>query len=307
MNKSEEAIKESVREIYGEIAQKANPTEAGACCGSGGCSPSGEALMMHGESYESLPGYHPDADLGLGCGIPTQYSKIKKGDTVIDLGSGAGNDVFVARQQVGEQGLVIGVDMTAKMIERARSNNTKLGHKNVEFRLGEIENLPVDSNTADVVISNCVLNLVPNKTKAFSEIFRSLKPGGQFTISDIVIQGELPSPIRDAVEMYAGCVSGALQKREYLGLIVESGFQEISILKEKRIPIPDDLIAQYLSKEEIAEFNLKGVSVMSLTISAKKPEEASSCCGGPAPEGKDACCVLDAEAKDSGKEGCGCN
>jgi len=320
MTESAEDLRKSVRDTYGRIANSPREQNQSSCCGAGACSESESSFMMSGENYASMPGYNPDADLGLGCGIPTQFSRIKKGDTVVDLGSGAGNDVFVARAQTGETGRVIGVDMTEPMLLKARANNEKLGFKNVEFVQGEIENLPLADATADVVISNCVLNLVPEKKKAFAEIFRILKPGGQFTISDIVLQGELHENLRGAAVMYAGCVAGALEKNDYLGIILESGFQNLSLLKEKTIIIPDDVLAGYLTPEQLSAYKSSGPIIKSVTVTAVKPAktkfiapwedsfaEASACCGGPAQSNVNACCVLDEEAKEAGKSGCGCN
>ena len=185
------------------------------------------------DDYTNLEGYNPDADLGLGCGLPTQFAQIKKGDVVIDLGSGAGNDCFIARSETGETGKVIGIDFTDAMIEKARANAEKLGFHNVEFRKGDIEKMPVTSNTADVIVSNCVLNLVPNKDGVFKEIKRVLKPGGHFSISDIVLVGPFLPKSREAAEMYAGCVSGAIQKQAYLELIEINGFQQYHDSKGK--------------------------------------------------------------------------
>src|SRR5215213_5177908 len=182
-------VKELVRRKYAEIALQDKEANQSSCCGAGCCST--ETVTIMADDYKELNGYNPDADLGLGCGLPTQFAKIKKGDTVIDLGSGAGNDAFVARHETGETGKVIGIDFTPAMIERARKNNEVRGFNNVEFRQGDIEEMPVTSNKADVIVSNCVLNLVPNKHKVFSEVYRVLKPGGHFSISDIVLEGEL--------------------------------------------------------------------------------------------------------------------
>ena len=232
------------------------------------------------DKYDSLEGYNAEADLGLGCGLPTQFAKIKKGDVVIDLGSGAGNDAFVARHETGETGKVIGIDFTDVMIDKARQNAEKLGYHNVEFRQGDIEKMPVTSDVADVIVSNCVLNLVPNKKGVIKEIFRVLKPGGHFSISDVVLEGNLPELIKGAAEMYAGCVSGASQKEDYLGLIKESGFTNIVIQKEKPITIPDDILSKYLSNEEITEFRESGTNIQSITVYAEKPGNCSgpSCC-----------------------------
>lgn len=225
---SEKAIKEIVREKYGAIADK---TSGGGCCGS-------SVGTCFSDDYTQLTGYVPDADLGLGCGTPTGMARIREGDVVLDLGSGAGNDAFVARSAVGETGRVIGVDMTPSMINKARENAAKLGYRNVEFRLGDIESLPVDSKSIDVVISNCVLNLVPDKRRAFMEIRRVLKPGGKFSISDIVSLRDLPDQLRRSAESYVGCVAGAIQRDAYLDLIRETGFQQVRIASEKRISIP---------------------------------------------------------------------
>src|SRR5690606_15368820 len=217
-------VKSVVREKYSEIAMQTKGQNASSCCGATSSCCGDEVYNIMADDYTNLEGYVADADLGLGCGLPTEFAKINEGHTVIDLGSGAGNDAFVARKLAGEKGRVIGIDFTEAMISRARQNAEKLGFNNVEFRHGDIEDMPVTSNLADVIISNCVLNLVPNKHKVFSEIFRVLKPGGHFSISDIVLDGELPSKWKEIAELYAGCVSGAIQKEDYLGIIQEAGF-----------------------------------------------------------------------------------
>ena len=267
-------IKEMVKQKYSEIALQDKDVNASSCCGAGGCST--EVYNIMTDDYSQLEGYNPDADLNLGCGLPTQFAKIKKGDTVIDLGSGAGNDCFIARQETGEGGKVIGIDFTPAMVEKARINAEKINFNNVEFRQGDIEKMPVTANTADVIVSNCVLNLVPNKDGVFKEIIRVLKPGGHFSISDIVLVGNLPSKIQQAAEMYAGCVSGAIQKQEYLDLIASNGFTNITIQKEKVITVPDDILSGYLSKEEIEKFKTSGTGIFSVTVYAEKPAEA--CC-----------------------------
>src|ERR1700759_4945964 len=240
-----EQLKEMVRQKYSEIALHDKDDNQASCCGASCCSIETANIMT--DDYSSLEGYNPDADLGLGCGLPTQFAQIKAGDTVIDLGSGAGNDAFIARKETGETGRVIGIDFTPAMIDKARANVDKLGYNNVEFRQGDIERMPVTANVANVIVSNCVLNLVPNKHGVFQEIYRVLKPGGHFSISDIVLVGELPSKIREAAEMYAGCVAGAIQKQEYLGMIEVTGFKNITLQKEKVITVPDDILAQYLT------------------------------------------------------------
>jgi ubiquinone/menaquinone biosynthesis C-methylase UbiE len=212
--------------------------------------------------------------LGLGCGLPTQFAKIRKGDTVIDLGSGAGNDCFVARTETGETGKVIGIDFTPAMIEKARANAAKRGYDNIEFREGDIENMPLDSQLADVVVSNCVLNLVPNKKAVFEEIFRVLKPGGHFSISDIVLAGVLPERLQTAAEMYAGCVSGAIQQSEYIGYIQQIGFRNITIQKDKPILIPDDILRDYLSEEDVTSYKNTPTAIRSITIYAEKAADS---------------------------------
>lgn len=279
MNNSEE-IKEMVRQKYSEIALQDKETNESSCCGSGGCST--EVYNIMSEEYVDLKGYESDADLGLGCGLPTQFAKISKGDVVVDLGSGAGNDCFVARAETGETGKIIGVDFTEAMIAKARSNADKRNYNNVEFRLGDIENLPIGANVADVVISNCVLNLVPNKQKAFSEIYRILKVGGHFSISDIVVIGNLPEKIKNAAEMYAGCVASAIQKEDYLGFIKEIGFKNITLQKEKPIIVPKDILVNYLSEEEINKYTASPTVIFSITVYGEKKEDCcssnSSCC-----------------------------
>lgn len=270
---SADKIKEMVKQKYAEIAMQDKDTNAASCCGAGGCST--EVYNIMTDDYSQLEGYNPDADLSLGCGLPTQFAKIKKGDVVIDLGSGAGNDCFVARAETGETGKVIGIDFTPAMIDKARENAEKLKFNNVEFRLGDIEKMPVTANVADVVVSNCVLNLVPDKDKAVSEIFRVLKPGGHFSISDVVLVGNLPDKIRNAAEMYAGCVSGALQKDHYLSIIKANGFSNITVQKEKAIVVPDDILSNYLTAEEIAAFKESKTGIYSITVYAEKTE---SCC-----------------------------
>ncbi len=274
--KTEQELKDLVRDKYSEIALQDKETNMSSCCGSGCCSD--EVYNIMSDDYTQMEGYNVDADLGLGCGLPTEFAKIKEGDTVIDLGSGAGNDCFIARAAVGATGRVLGIDFTEAMINKARANADKLGFNNVEFRQGDIENMPVTSNIADVVVSNCVLNLVPNKNNVIKEIFRVLKPGGHFSISDVVLEGELPAKLKNVAEMYAGCVSGAIQKQVYLELVTNNGFSDITIQKEKKIIIPDDILDKYLSQEEIADFKNSNVGIKSITVFAKKSEDVA-CCG----------------------------
>ncbi len=273
MNTNDE-IKEMVKQKYSEIALQDQDTNASSCCGSGGCTT--EVYNVMSDEYNHLNGYSADADLKLGCGLPTEFAKIKAGNTVVDLGSGAGNDCFVARHETGETGKVIGIDFTPEMISKAQLNADKLNYNNVEFRLGDIENIPTMSNIADVVVSNCVMNLVPNKPKAFSEVHRILKVGGHFSISDIVLTGELPEKIKNAAEMYAGCVASAIQKEDYLDIIKNSGFKNIVIQKEKPIIIPNDILKNYLDEEEIKTYNSNKNIIFSITVYAEKLDE---CCG----------------------------
>lgn len=257
-------IKKAVKDKYSEIALSAK----GSCCGPTSCCGDSAALdySMIGDEYKNVEGYLPDADLGLGCGLPTKYADIKLEDTVVDLGSGAGNDVFVARAIVGEAGRVIGIDMTEAMIEKASRNNQKLGYKNVEFKLGEIEQLPLESEIADVVVSNCVLNLVPDKQKAFAEIYRVLKPGAHFCVSDIVIKGQLNPELKKSAEMYAGCVSGAVQQDEYLTVIKQAGFKEVEIKKTKAIELPTEVLSKYLSDAGLIAYKENVQGIFSITV-----------------------------------------
>ncbi len=268
--KNPEELKIVVKETYGKIASQSRTQNASSCCGSGsGCGCSDDTVMA--EEYGHIEGYVPEADLGLGCGIPTDGAGIKSGHTVVDLGSGAGNDVFVARRIVGEQGTVIGVDFTEAMIAKANTNKQKLGYTNVDFRLGDVEQLPVDSSSVDVVISNCVLNLVPDKTKAFGEISRVLKQGGHFSISDIVVTAPLPEKLKTVAELYAGCVSGALVRDEYLRIIESAGFRNIRVVKEKPVQIPDEILIEYLTDEDRTSYNNSNVRIQSITVTAEKP------------------------------------
>lgn len=271
-------IKEMVREKYSGIATQDKSRNQSSCCGSGACSDSVYTIMS--EDYSRVQGYQTEADLGLGCGLPTQYAQIRPEDTVVDLGSGAGNDCFIARHETGESGRVIGIDFTPAMIETASRNAEKLGYSNVEFRQGDIDQIPLNSDQANVVVSNCVLNLVPDKEKVFREIYRILKPGGHFSISDIVLDGELPPGIRQAAELYAGCVSGAIQKEHYLELIRKTGFDQIAVLKNRIIEIPDDLLSSYLNKEEIRAFRESGTGIFSLSVYAEKPLGSQTCSPG---------------------------
>ena len=272
-----EEIKQVVHDKYAAIAQRGTLPDGSSpsailCCGEGDSS--------FAEDYTQVAGYQSDADLGLGCGLPTEHAHIKEGNTVVDLGSGAGNDCFVARSLVGESGRVIGVDMTPAMIDKARQNAQKLGYDNVDFRYGEIEDLPLENNTADVVVSNCVLNLVPDKAQAFRETYRILKPGGHVSISDVVLRGDLPEGLRQSAELYAGCVAGALPQADYLQAVAQAGFRNVQIQKEHRITLSDELLREHLSEEAVNGFKAGGQGIFSVTVYAEKPQEGSEpgCC-----------------------------
>ncbi|MEM9326962.1 MAG: arsenite methyltransferase [Bacteroidota bacterium] len=266
---NEQELKDVVKEKYSQIAQQGKVENVASCCGA--TTSSNKVYNIMTDDYTDTGGYVEDADLGLGCGLPTEFARIEKGDTVIDLGAGAGNDCFVARHETGVEGKVIGIDFTPAMIQKARANAEKLGYNNVEFREGDIDDMPVNNDVADVVVSNCVLNLVPNKEKVIREIFRVLKPGGHFSISDIVLIGARPEALRRDAEMYAGCVAGAIQKSDYLSAIKTAGFENITIQKEKTINIPEDILGRYLTSEEIKAFNEGVTGIFSITVYAEKP------------------------------------
>lgn len=255
-----EEIKADVRAKYADVAQ----SEAVSGCGYSTENP------FNLESYESLDGYEASADLGLGCGVPTGLADIQEGHHVLDLGSGAGVDAFVARRLVGSSGTVTGVDFTPEMVNLASKNAAKLGYENVQFILGDIEELPVRSGSMDRVISNCVLNLVPNKKGAFTEMYRVLRPEGQFTVSDVVLEGELPLSIRQSAEAYAGCVSGAIHLDEYTDLLSKVGFSDVRTPKINEINFSDDFLSSYASASDIAEFRSSGARVLSITVTGKK-------------------------------------
>lgn len=269
MNQEAEQLKEIVKEKYGAIASQSKEQNQSSCCGTTSCC-SDVDYTIFSEDYSNSQGYNPEADLGLGCGIPTDFANIKSGDHVLDLGSGAGNDCFVARAIVGDSGKVTGLDFTVEMINKANANNKKLGYTNVEFIRGDIEQMPLPSDQYDVVVSNCVLNLVPDKQKAFGEISRVLMTGGHFCVSDVVIKGILPVKLRQDAEMYAGCVSGAIQMDTYLGIIEKLGFSDVTIHKQKAITIPDDILKNYLSEEEVTDFKNGGTGIFSITVSGFK-------------------------------------
>jgi len=275
-----EDLKTIVRQKYGEIANSDTADSCGcgpeptSCCGPSNLTPdftNVDLMIGMNLSYAGKSGYVADADLGLGCGLPTEFAQIQSGDTVLDLGSGAGNDCFVARAETGETGRVIGIDMTPAMIDRARKNAKTRGYTNVEFVYGDIEEMPLSDNLADVVVSNCVMNLVPDKARAFAETFRVLKAGGHFSISDIVLNGDLPQGLQHDAEMYAGCVSGAIQQGDYIKTVEAAGFTNLVIQKRREIILPDAVLQQYLSADEISGYRAQGKGIFSITLYAEKP------------------------------------
>ena len=278
-NEESRKLKALVREKYSEIAVQSEKGEAAGCCDPVGCcdpgtrEQTGDGIYFDimAESYEGLEGYQPDADLSLGCGIPIEFAGLKPGQSVLDLGSGAGNDIFVARSVVGETGRLTGLDFSEAMTRKARANAKKMGYENVDFITGDIEEMPLESGRFDVALSNCVLNLVPDKRTAFSEIFRVLKPGGHFSISDIVLEGTIPEPIQKAAEAYVGCVSGAMQKEEYLEIVRASGFTDVTVRKEREIAIPQDWLIRLLGEEQASILRTHHFRVLSITINGNKP------------------------------------
>ena len=270
--KSENQLREEVRNKYASIALSDGKEN---CCGPKDCGPE---YSMIGDQYDGMEGHVEDADLGLGCGLPTKFARINPGQTVVDLGSGAGNDAFIARAETGDSGRVIGIDFTQEMVTKAKINTEKLGYSNVEFREGSIEDIPMKDNQADVVVSNCVFNLIPNKHLAFKETLRILKPGGHFSISDIVVDGPVPKELQEKAELYVGCVSGAVQKSEYLNLIQEVGFKNIQIQKERKIDLPEDLLGAMLTEEERKLYEQSDIGIYSLTVYGEKEDNKKSCC-----------------------------
>ncbi len=277
--KTNEEIKAEVKKKYSQIATQTKEQNTQSCCGVGSSCGTID-YSVFSDDYSKIEGYNPDADLGLGCGLPTEFAQIKTGDTVLDLGSGAGNDCFVARRAVGETGKVIGLDFTDTMIEKARMNADNLGYNNVEFRFDEIEKMPIGGNSIDVVVSNCVMNLVPDKKKAFAETFRVLRSGGHFSISDVVLRGELPASFVSDAEMWVGCVSGALQIDDYLKHIEEAGFKNVKIQAEKKIDLPDQVLYDNFPKEMVEEFKQSNTGIYSITVYAEKAccDKGSECC-----------------------------
>ncbi len=269
MNKNEEK-KALVKQRYSELALNSDALKSSCCCGTSPATPTKKVFTIMSEDYSGLKGYEADADLGVGCGLPTEYADIKDGNTVLDLGSGAGNDCFIARAEVGEKGKVLGIDFSPQMIEKARKNATKRGYTNVEFIEGDIENMPLPANSIDVVVSNCVLNLLPEKDKIFKEIYRVLKKEGHFCISDVVLNGVFPKEFTDNASLYAGCIASAIQKDDYLGEIKKVNFTDIKIERTKTVAIPDDVLQEHLDESTIAKYKAGNVGIYSITVTGIK-------------------------------------
>lgn len=267
-------MKDFVKKLYGAIAKGKNKS----CCGdvkpSCGCKSSNVSEKI-GYTKEELDAIPEGADMGLGCGNPIAFASLKEGEVVVDLGSGGGIDVFLAAKKVGPAGRAIGIDMTEEMLEKATKNAEKAGLKNVEFKLGDIEHIPLDNAVADCIISNCVINLAEDKQKVFNEAFRVLKPGGRLMVSDMVLLRDLPDEMLKSAEMYAGCISGALRKEDYLGKISSAGFKDIDIVKEDAVQIleyigSDKVISDIVHNMSEEEIEIINTAVVSLKISAKK-------------------------------------
>ena len=267
---TEKEIKDSVKQRYNELAFVSDNEQKCCCNPAAPAAPSKKVYTIMSEDYSRLRGYEPDADLGVGCGLPTQYARIQKGDTVVDLGSGAGNDCFIAREETGETGKVIGIDFAPEMVARARANADKRGFTNTEFREGDIENMPLPDKAADVVVSNCVLNLLPRKDRIFHEIYRILKPGGHFCISDVVLNGYFPKEFTDNAAMYAGCIASAIQREDYLGEIEKAHFTDIKVERTKTVIIPDEVLHEHLSEETIRKYKAGNVGIYSITVTGKR-------------------------------------
>jgi SAM-dependent methyltransferase len=269
-------MKDFIKKLYGSIAKGKTKS---CCAADWSCCTRTEVSEKIGYSKEELASIPQGADMGLGCGNPTAFSSLKEGETVVDLGSGGGIDAFLAAKKVGENGKVIGIDMTESMIEKAKENALKGGFKNVEFKLGEIENIPLDDGIADCIISNCVINLAEDKQKVFDESFRILKPNGRLMVSDMVLVMDLPGKILKSAEMYAGCISGALKREEYLDKIRNAGFENISIIKEDPVRLldyvgSDKVISEVTKNFSEEEIDAASNAVISIKISAKKKEKS---------------------------------
>ena len=268
--KTNEEKKALVKEQYSQLALNSDLLKSGCCCGTKPMSPSKKVFTIMSEDYSHLKGYEADADLGVGCGLPTQYAGIKEGNIVLDLGSGAGNDCFIARAETGENGKVIGIDFSSQMIEKARKNTLKRGYTNVEFIEGDIEEMPLPDDSIDVVVSNCVLNLLPEKNKIFKEIHRVLKHGGHFCVSDVVLNGTFPKEFTDNASMYAGCIASAIQREDYLAEIEKANFLDIEVKRTKTVLIPDEVLEEHLDKSTICKYKAGNIGIYSITVTGRK-------------------------------------
>ena len=260
---SPDALKSTVRDKYAALA-----TDDDSCCGPSGDGETGLDVDMSEEYSEAIAA---DADLDLGCGRPTDHADLQPGEHVLDLGSGAGMDAFVARRDVGPDGHVHGVDLAEEMVEKARANANTMGYDNVTFEVGDIEDVPVEGDAFDVVLSNCVLNLVPNKEAAFAQMHRALRPGGRFSVSDIVHVGTLPPALREAAELYVGCVAGAMERNAYLDRLREVGFTGVRVATEKNISLPDGLLAEHLGNGRASAFRAGDAALQSVTVVGRRP------------------------------------
>ncbi len=253
-------VKEQIRQAYGKNAERKS-----GC----GCSSETDGTFM-AESYEGREGYESDADLALGCGIPTDLADLREGQDVLDLGSGAGIDAFIVSKIVGSEGSVTGLDFTPQMIELARKNAANGGYQNVQFVEGDIEEMPLPNGSFDRIVSNCVINLVPDKKKAFEGMFRVLRHEGSFTVSDVVLEGVLPPTVKASAEMIAGCVAGAVTRENYLDVVREVGFTNVTVQRERQINLSNELLGEFASKEEIKQFRDSGAAIISLTVTGHK-------------------------------------
>ncbi len=263
-------LKDKIKDSYTQVLSN----QAIGCCGQTSNQSQNYGCGSHdntfAEDYSNQPGYHEEADYGLGCGIPINFAGISEGDIVLDLGSGAGNDAFIASTLTGSEGRVIGVDITPAMIEKANKNKKKLQAHNVEFRLADIEELDIKEGSVDVVISNCVLNMVFDKLATYQSIYKVLRPGGHFSVSDIVMSVALTENLKNITALYAGCIAGAATKDQYLEIIKEAGFRDIAIKSEKVIDLPDEFMLRHVTAEELFEYRASGNEVLSITVNGWK-------------------------------------
>jgi len=271
-----EYLQADVNEKYPASARLSDQQKETSCCDNSGCG--GIENSNFNNSFEKQKGCNPVVDPGVGYGLLMEFAHIKPGDTVVDLGSGDGNDCFAARKLVGKTGKIIGIDISESMIEKARKTAQNIGFKNVVFRPGDIGQMPITTFEADVVISNSVLNLIPDKENVFDEIYRILKPGGHFSVSDVAITGSLPLEIKEAAGMLTGCVSGTIELKTYLQIIRASGFVNIEVQKKKAIHLPDEVLLKYLNNLQLEEFKSPDKGIFSVTVYGERPKQCCCCC-----------------------------